>query len=158
MRTVTHRQPLGAVVVDLDLQRLGQHLGASPEATFIDAFGPGPQCHLPAVSFGDSPEENMMRMAVLVRQYADLKLGGTYAGFRAPSAWATRRSCPPDAEFFSAACAEYVVPLVGVLPYGSGVVAADRVGTGPGSGIGTTVRAELDRVISALDGMVITRA
>ena len=53
---------------------IGQHLGATAEATFLDAFGPSQ-----ALSLGDLLEEDIMRMAVLVRQYADLKLGGTDA-------------------------------------------------------------------------------
>jgi predicted nucleic acid-binding protein len=53
---------------------IGQHLGATAEATFLDAFGPGQ-----TLSLGDFLEEDIMRMAVLVRQYADLKLGGTDA-------------------------------------------------------------------------------
>jgi len=65
---------------------------------------------------------------------------------------------PGDAEFFADVCAEYGVPLIGVLPYDSGVVAADRAGTGPGSGLGDAAREELDRVISALDGMAAARA
>lgn len=53
---------------------IGQHLGATAEATFLDAFGPGQ-----TLSLGDFLEEDVTRMAVLVRQYADLKLGGTDA-------------------------------------------------------------------------------
>lgn len=53
---------------------IGRHLGATAEATFLDAFGPGQ-----TLTLGDLLEEDIMRMAVLVRQYADLKLGGTDA-------------------------------------------------------------------------------
>lgn len=53
---------------------IGRHLGAIAEATFLDAFGPGQ-----TLSLGDFLEKDIMRMAVLVRQYADLNLGGTDA-------------------------------------------------------------------------------
>ncbi|MPZ66930.1 MAG: AAA family ATPase [Pseudonocardiaceae bacterium] len=58
---------------------------------------------------------------------------------------------PEDADFFAEVCAEYNVPLIGVLPYDLGVVDADRAGTDAGSGLGADVRTELDRVISALE-------
>jgi uncharacterized protein len=53
---------------------IGKHLGAIAEATFLDAFGPGQ-----TLSLGDFLEDDVMRMAALVRQYANLKLGGTDA-------------------------------------------------------------------------------
>ena len=40
----------------------------------LDTFGPGQK-----LSLGDFLQDDVMRMAVLVRQYADLKLGGTDA-------------------------------------------------------------------------------
>jgi predicted nucleic acid-binding protein len=51
---------------------IGKHLGAVAEAAFLDEFGPGK-----ALSPGDLLQEDVLRMAVLVRQYADLGLGGT---------------------------------------------------------------------------------
>ena len=62
---------------------------------------------------------------------------------------------PEDAEFFRTLCAEYAVPLVGVIPYDTGVVDADRSGTSLGVGRGEAVRAELARVIGALDGVSV---
>jgi len=53
---------------------IGRHLGPSPEATFLDAFGPGQ-----AFTLGSLLEADLRRMAALVRQYADLPLGGTDA-------------------------------------------------------------------------------
>ena len=53
---------------------IGEHLGTTAEATFLDTFGPGQK-----LSLGDFLQDDVMRMAVLVRQYADLKLGGTDA-------------------------------------------------------------------------------
>lgn len=60
---------------------------------------------------------------------------------------------PEDAEFFTDVCTEHGVPLVGVLPYDSGVADADRAGAGPGMGVGQAARDELDRVVSVLDAM-----
>jgi len=62
---------------------------------------------------------------------------------------------PEDAEFFRTLCAEYAVPLVGVIPYDTGVVDADRSGTSLGVGRGEAVRAELARVIGALNGVTV---
>lgn len=53
---------------------IGSHLGAAAEATFLDEFGPGK-----ALSLSELTQEDVARMAVLVRQYADLRLGGTDA-------------------------------------------------------------------------------
>jgi len=53
---------------------IGQRLGAKAEATFLDAFGPGQ-----SLSLGELLQDDMKRMAALVRQYADLRLGGTDA-------------------------------------------------------------------------------
>ena len=53
---------------------IGRHLGALAEAAFLDAFGPGQAFTLVDLQMGD-----VARMADLVRQYADLKIGGTDA-------------------------------------------------------------------------------
>ena len=53
---------------------IGSYLGAVAEATFLEEFGPGR-----ALSLGDLLPEDVLRSAVLVRQYADLGLGGTDA-------------------------------------------------------------------------------
>jgi predicted nucleic acid-binding protein len=53
---------------------IGRHLGTEAEATFLDAFGPGQ-----ALTLGDLIPDDTKRMAALVRQYADLGLGGTDA-------------------------------------------------------------------------------
>lgn len=64
---------------------IGRHLGAKAEATFLDALGPGQQ-----LSLGELLPDDMTRMAALVRQYADLGLGGTDA---AVIAMAERLDC-----------------------------------------------------------------
>jgi uncharacterized protein len=53
---------------------IGRTLGPGPEAAFLDAFGPGQ-----AFTLGTLLEADLPRMAALVRQYADLPLGGTDA-------------------------------------------------------------------------------
>jgi uncharacterized protein len=53
---------------------IGRALGPGPEAAFLDAFGPGQ-----AFTLGTLLEADLTRMAALVRQYADLPLGGTDA-------------------------------------------------------------------------------
>jgi CO dehydrogenase maturation factor len=58
---------------------------------------------------------------------------------------------PEDADFFAEVCAEYNVPLIGVLPFDGGVADADRAGTEAGPGLGADVRSELERVISVLE-------
>lgn len=62
---------------------------------------------------------------------------------------------PEDAEFFQTLCEEYGVPLVGVLPYDTGVLDADRAGTSLGRGQGEAVRAEIARVIGVVDGISV---
>jgi CO dehydrogenase maturation factor len=62
---------------------------------------------------------------------------------------------PEDAEFFRALCEEYRVPLVGVIPYDTGVLEADRSGSSLGAGRGEAVRAEISRVIGVLDGVSV---
>ena len=46
------------------------------EAAFLDSVGMGPDCTFQLVELVDS---DLRRMSVLVRQYADLRLGGTDA-------------------------------------------------------------------------------
>jgi predicted nucleic acid-binding protein len=53
---------------------IGRHLGAEAEASFLDALGPGQPFVL-----GDLVTADVARMSELVRQYADLPLGGTDA-------------------------------------------------------------------------------
>jgi predicted nucleic acid-binding protein len=53
---------------------ISRHLGANAEAAFLEAFGPGQ-----AFTLGNLIEPDLLRMAALVRQYADLPLGGTDA-------------------------------------------------------------------------------
>lgn len=53
---------------------IGTQCGPEVEATFLETFGPGRQFRLE--NLGDL---DMARMASLVRQYADLPLGGTDA-------------------------------------------------------------------------------
>lgn len=53
---------------------IGRHLGPTAEAAFLDEFGPGK-----ALALGDLQQQDIARMAVLVRQYADLGLGGSDA-------------------------------------------------------------------------------
>lgn len=51
-------------------------LGPTAEAAFLDSVGMGPEYTLQLVDLVDS---DLRRMADLVRQYADLRLGGTDA-------------------------------------------------------------------------------
>lgn len=56
-----------------------------------------------------------------------------------------------DGEFFQEACAEYGVPLIGVVPYDTEVGDADRAGTGVAAGQGAAVRREIAKVLDYLD-------
>lgn len=51
-------------------------LGPTAEATFLDSVGMGPDYTFQLVELADS---DLRRMSELVRQYADLRLGGTDA-------------------------------------------------------------------------------
>ncbi|HEX3962889.1 MAG TPA: VapC toxin family PIN domain ribonuclease [Trebonia sp.] len=51
-------------------------LGPTAEAAFLDSVGMGPDYTFQLVELVDS---DLRRMSVLVRQYADLRLGGTDA-------------------------------------------------------------------------------
>ena len=53
---------------------IGRTLGPNLEAAFLEAFGPGQ-----AFTLGALLKPDLARMAALVRQYADLPLGGTDA-------------------------------------------------------------------------------
>ena len=51
-------------------------LGPTAEAAFLDSVGSGPEC---TFQLAELVEPDLRRMAGLVRQYADLRLGGTDA-------------------------------------------------------------------------------
>ena len=58
---------------------------------------------------------------------------------------------PEDAEFFEKVCAEYGVPLAGVIPYDMAVVDADRAGGSLALGTGEAVRQAIDGIVEYLD-------
>ncbi len=62
---------------------------------------------------------------------------------------------PDDAEFFEKVCAEYGVPLAGVIPYDMAVVDADRAGGSLAVGSGEPVREAVERVVDFLDRAVV---
>lgn len=62
---------------------------------------------------------------------------------------------PEDAEFFARSCAAHGVPLIGVLPYDSSVVDADRAGAAVVSAGTEALRLEVERVIAALDHLAV---
>jgi predicted nucleic acid-binding protein len=77
VRWLTSARPpllVPAMVVAEACYLIGSHLGALAEAAFLDAFGPGQAFTLVDLQAGD-----VARMAALVRQYADLNIGGTDA-------------------------------------------------------------------------------
>jgi CO dehydrogenase maturation factor len=61
---------------------------------------------------------------------------------------------PEDAEFFADRCAEYSVPLAGVIPFSPDVVDADRAGQRLGAERAEPVRAAVDDILSFLDGVM----
>ena len=63
---------------------------------------------------------------------------------------------PEDAEFFEKVCAEYGVPLAGVIPYDIAVVDADRAGGSLATGTGDAVRKEIEHVVDFLDGVPVS--
>ncbi|MBW3575883.1 MAG: AAA family ATPase [Actinobacteria bacterium] len=63
---------------------------------------------------------------------------------------------PEDAEFFEKVCAEYGVPLAGVIPYDIAVVDADRAGGSLATGSGDAVRREIERVVDFLDNVPVS--
>jgi CO dehydrogenase maturation factor len=58
---------------------------------------------------------------------------------------------PDDAEFFTATCAEYGVPLAGIVPKDVDVMEADRMGTPLAEGEGEPVREAVAGIISYVD-------
>jgi len=63
---------------------------------------------------------------------------------------------PDDESFFRGACAEYAVPLVGVLPFDAEVSAADRAGGAVADGGADGVRREITKVVEFLDGVAVS--
>lgn len=61
---------------------------------------------------------------------------------------------PSDAEFFERTAAEFNVPLAGIIPYDSMVADADRAGISVTAAPSEEVRAEIDRVVGFLDGLL----
>jgi CO dehydrogenase maturation factor len=62
---------------------------------------------------------------------------------------------PEDRVFYEEVCAEYGVPLAGVIPYDPGVVDADRTGSSLASGQGAGVREEISRILDFLDAIPV---
>jgi len=62
---------------------------------------------------------------------------------------------PEDAKFFEDVCAEFGVPLAGIIPYDIDVINADRAGSSLGSGRGEAVRQEVDNILSFLDSVPV---
>ncbi|CAN5856360.1 carbon monoxide dehydrogenase accessory protein CooC [soil metagenome] len=65
-----------------------------------------------------------------------------------------KANLPDDVEFFEKVCAEYGVPLAGVIPYDMAVVDADRAGIGMALGTGEAVRQAIEGVVDYLDEAV----
>jgi CO dehydrogenase maturation factor len=65
-----------------------------------------------------------------------------------------KANLPDDVEFFEKVCAEYGVPLAGVIPYDMAVVDADRAGIGMVLGTGEAVRQAIEGVVDYLDQAV----
>lgn len=62
---------------------------------------------------------------------------------------------PDDRTFYEEVCAEYGVPLAGVIPYDLGVVDADRTGTIMSADQGAPVRQEIARVLDFLEAVPV---
>lgn len=62
---------------------------------------------------------------------------------------------PEDAEFFADVCAQYSVPLAGVIPFDPDVSEADRAGARLGAGRAEAVRTQVDELVSFLDGATV---
>ena len=62
---------------------------------------------------------------------------------------------PDDAEFFERVCAEYGVPLAGIVPKDADVVDADRTGTVLEAGRGAAVRDAVDAIIRYVDEALV---
>ncbi len=58
---------------------------------------------------------------------------------------------PGDDEFFREVCAEYDVPLAGIVPADDDVVDADRAGTLLGEGRGRAVREAVEEIVRYVD-------
>ncbi len=65
-----------------------------------------------------------------------------------------KANLPDDVEFFEKVCAEYGVPLAGVIPYDMAVVDADCAGIGMALGTGEAVRQAIEGVVDYLDEAV----
>ena len=65
---------------------------------------------------------------------------------------------PEDAEFFETVCAEYRVPLAGIIPADPDVVDADRRGVPLPEGKGMAVREAVDAIIGYVDRALATTA
>jgi CO dehydrogenase maturation factor len=61
---------------------------------------------------------------------------------------------PEDAELLESLCAEYGVPLVGVVPLDPDVAQADRAGEGLAPGTARAARRAVDDIIDVVDGAV----
>ena len=62
-----------------------------------------------------------------------------------------------DEEFFSEVCAEYNVPLAGIVPENEDVAEADRSGTLLSEGQGDPVRDAVRRIIAFVDDALVSR-
>ncbi len=61
---------------------------------------------------------------------------------------------PGDADFFERTAAEFKVPLAGIIPYDHSVADADRAGMAVTAAPSQEVRAEIDRLVGFLDGVL----
>jgi len=62
---------------------------------------------------------------------------------------------PDDAELFRDLCAEHEVRLAGVIPFDADIAAANRAGTRLGPDQAAPVRAELARLVTLLDDVLV---
>ena len=62
---------------------------------------------------------------------------------------------PEDEEFFRAVCAEYNVPLAGIVPEDADVAEADRSGTILAEGEGERVRDAVRRIVDFVDEALV---
>ena len=65
---------------------------------------------------------------------------------------------PEDEEFFREVCAEYDVPLAGIVPEDEDVVESDRAGTILPQGQGERVREAVRRIVDFVDEALATTA
>ncbi|MGH9279090.1 MAG: hypothetical protein ACRD12_13420 [Acidimicrobiales bacterium] len=66
------------------------------------------------------------------------------------------KSRPGDEEFFAEVCAEYNVPLAGIVPEDDEVAEADRAGTILQEGTGQPVREAVRRIVDFVDNALVT--